>query len=75
MTREEHLKGVLALKAKAQAAHDDGRLSEAMLISSHVAELILEHPEFWPKQLDPKQLKADCERLINSIEKQLGIIQ
>jgi hypothetical protein len=74
MTREEHLDGVLALKAKAQAAYDDDRLVEAMLFSSHAAELILEHPEFWPQRVDHTRLKADCERLISAV-KQMGMMQ
>ena len=73
MTRDEHRAGVIALKAKAEAAEADGRYAEAMLLASLVAELMLEHPEFWPAQLDHATLKADLERLIETTEKQLGM--
>jgi hypothetical protein len=72
MTREEHKAGIIALKAKAEAAQADGRLAEAMLIASNVAELILEHPEFWPDSVDHTKLRSDCERMIASIDKHLG---
>jgi hypothetical protein len=73
MTRDEHQAKIIMLKVKAEAAQADGRLAEAMLISSNVAELILEHPEFWPDHVDHTKLRADCERMIANIEKQLGM--
>lgn len=73
MTRDEHRAGVIALKAKAVAAQTDGRYGEAMLIASNVAELMLEHPEFWPSNIDRDKFKADLERLIEATEKQLGM--
>ena len=73
MTREEHQNGIIALKAKALAAAADDRWAEAMLIASNVAELILEHPEFWPDHVDHTKLRSDCERMIVNVEKQLGM--
>lgn len=73
MTRDEHRAGVIALKQKAEAAEADGRYGEAMLIASNIAELVLEHPEFWPEHLDHKQFRADLERVIENTEKQLGM--
>jgi len=73
MTRDEHRAGIIALQAKAQAAADDERWTEAMLISSDVAELLLEHPEFWPDHVDHTKLRTDCERMIARIDKALGI--
>jgi hypothetical protein len=73
MTRDEHQAKIIMLKVRAEAAQADGRLAEAMLIASNVAELILDHPEFWPDSVDHAKLKSDCERMIASIDKQLGM--
>ena len=72
MTREEHTAEIIALKAKAEAAAADDRWGEAMLIAGNVAELMLEHPEFWPDHVDHAKLRSDCERMIANIDKHLG---
>jgi hypothetical protein len=73
MNREEHQDRLIALKAKAKAAEADGRWGEAMLIAGEVFELILEHPEFWPDNVDHTKLRSDCERMIAMIDKKFGI--
>jgi len=73
MTRDEHEAAIMALQAKAEAAAADDRLTDVLLITSDVAELILEHPELWPDDLDHAKLRTDCERMLARIDKLLGI--
>jgi hypothetical protein len=73
MTRAEYDSEIILLKAKAMAAAADQKWRTSMLACMDLAELALDHPEFWPDHVDHEQLKRACEEIVERTEKALGM--
>lgn len=73
MTHAEFDDAIITMKINAEVARNAEDWSACTSICMKIAELTLDHPQFWPKHVDHDQLKRHCENIVTLGENALGM--